>query len=66
MKVLLKKEICDSHKQYTDPLESIETRFSMKKKAWNAEHGLHYSRGSHLWKRQTPKHKNRNTIQMGI
>ena len=38
----------------------------MKKKAWNAERGLHYSRGSHLWKRQTPKRKNKNTIQMGI
>ena len=31
MKVLLRKEICESHNQYTDPLESIETRFSMKK-----------------------------------
>ena len=46
--------------------KALKRASQWKKKAWNAERGLHYSRGSHLWKRQTPKRKNRNTIQMGI
>ena len=37
MKVLVKKEVCVSCEQCTDPLESTETHFSMKKKVWNAK-----------------------------
>ena len=42
------------------------TFLNEKKKTLNTGHGMHYSCGSHLWKCQKPKCKNRNAIQTGI
>ena len=55
MKFLLKKEVCKSREQYTGPSEKHWNALLNEKKVWNARHGLHYSCGSHLWKRQNTR-----------